>query len=75
MQQPIERPSLKTDMVNRYNGSNKNIDMPANNFVDTANQYSKNFTKFAQPMFTELTDKAQNYSDAIGVSTQKYSSR
>lgn len=75
MQQPIERESLKTNMEARYNGSDKNIEPPANNFVDVPNQFSDNFTKFAQPMITKLTSKAQNYSDAIGVSTQKYSSR
>lgn len=75
MQQPIERSSLKTNMEARYTSSDKNIVPPANNFVDVPNQYSENFTKFAQPMVTKLTSKAQNYSDAIGVSTEKYSSR
>ena len=67
MANQIERPSLTTSLEERYKQSDKAKLPTVGNYVDRANEFSKNFAKGAQQGVTHLTDKALNYSDQLGV--------
>jgi len=72
MANQIERPSLETSLEDRYNKSDKNVAPPAGNFVDRSNTFSNNFAKNAAQGVTQLTDKALNYSNTLGLTRKKY---
>lgn len=72
MSNAIQRPSITTSLKSRYKASDKAAYPVAGNFIDTTNEFSKNFTPKQLLKTTELTARALNYSDSLGVSTKKY---
>lgn len=72
MPDQINRPSITTSLSDRYTSSDKNIKPTGVNFIDQPNAFSKNFTTNKTPMVTDLTAKALNYSDTLGVTRERY---
>lgn len=77
MAEPI-RPSLTTNLEDRYNAAGSNLAIGAKNaggasdHVDVGNDLQTQFQPNPQVGVTTFTPKALNYGDSLGVTTVKY---